>query len=138
MAPPLLALAFSMLASGDPVDLVGKFVGFGVASTVLYLVVTGVFRLDREVKAAELRAAAEREHRLREVDAADKRTAVAEARAEREAESRARMQDTVSADLAPALLRVSTSAEALARGHAENAELLEQLIRAVRRVVERP
>ena len=68
MTSPLLAAAFSILTTADPVDLGGKLVGFGVASTVRYLVVTGVFRLAREVTAAAARPTEARGQLLRAVD----------------------------------------------------------------------
>ncbi len=128
--------ALILALTEDPVDLAGKLVGFGVASVVLWLVITGVFRLSREVEAAEARAVKAEEDRDKLVSAADGRTAVERARGDRLEESRDLMQASLSGDLGPALLRVSSSAEGLAKEQSRMAELLEQLIRAVLRVLE--
>ena len=133
-----LATWLPVLAEFDPVDLIGKGLGFGAAGTVLYLVISGVFRLSREVEAAEDRAVKAEADRDKLVAAADVRTAVERARAERLEESRDQMQASLSGDLGPALLRVSNSAEGLAKEQSRIAELLEQLIRSVVRVMERP
>lgn len=90
-----------------------------LAGLVLKLIVSGVLRLEREVKAAEARAAEEREGRL-----------VAE-------EKLARLHDTMSADFSPALLRNSITGEKMVEAVEKIAALVEKLIDAFLRRIER-
>lgn len=127
-----------VFAAGEQVDLAGKLLSFGGVGIVLYLLVTGVFRLAREVDAADKRAAEAEARRVLDVEAADRRTAVAEARAEREAANRQRIQDEVLGVLAPAMLKVSTAGEELVEASNQNAQLLQEVIRAFLRRIESP
>ena len=123
--------------AGDTGDLILKLLNLGAVGIGVVLLVRGDLRLDREIKAAELRIAEAMAQRDREVAAADNRTAVERARADRHEEAVERMQKAVLDDLAPGILRVSTVAEQLAKEQAANSELTEGLIRAVVRLIER-
>jgi hypothetical protein len=126
-----------MAAAGDTSDLVLKALNLGAVGIGMYLLVRGDLRLKREVEASEARVAEALAQSAREVAAADNRTAVERARADRHEEAVERMQKAVLDDLAPGILKVSTAAEQLAKEQASNSELMEGLIRAVVRVVER-
>lgn len=127
-----------LAASGDTGDVLLKLLNLGAVGIGMFLLIRGDLRLKREVDAAETRADAERAQRVLDVEAADKRTQVAEARAEREAANRQRIQDEVLTVLAPAMLKVSTAGEELVEASNQNAQLLQEVIRAFLRRIETP
>ncbi len=123
--------------AGDTGDVLLKLLNLGAVGIGMFLLIRGDFRLKREVEAADARVVEALAQRDREVTAADNRTAVERARADRHEEAVERMQQAVLTDLAPGILKVSTAAEQLAKEQAANSELMERLISAVVRVIER-
>lgn len=98
---------------------------------------TGSIRRAGEVEEASKRAEDAVALRDRDVLAAENRTAVERARADRQEEARERIQAAVLSDLAPQVQRVAAATEQLSKEIAGNAELMERLIRAVVRLIER-